>query len=197
MSKAMLSESLVKYETPILVSSAYQSVNSQAEGGKKPLERPTDKNPQARTEDYLNKILPPVETVENNQLWVRYVSGTPATAVDVDLLSDNLDKRLSSMSARDSGICTVREELFSQCFDELIRQITINCAERGYLLVRVRDEMRMYKQTLQNLYESSIAYGMKKALVAQQSKHKMQKSISDLEKECKTLDATIEQLEED
>ena len=57
--------------------------------------------------------------------------------------------------------------------------------------------MRMYKQTLQNLYESSIAYGMKKALVAQQSKHKMQKSISDLEKECKTLDATIEQLEED
>lgn len=101
------------------------------------------------------------------------------------------------MSARDSGICTVREELFSQCFDELIRQITINCAERGYLLVRVRDEMRMYKQTLQNLYESSIAYGMKKALVAQQSKHKMQKQISDLEKECKTLDSQIEQLEVD
>ena len=173
MSKAMLSESLVKYETPILVSSAYQSVNSTNEGGKKPLERPTDKNPQARTEDYLNKILPPQETVENSQLWVRYVSGTPATAVDVDLLSDNLNKRLTSMSARDSGICTVREELFSQCFDELIRQITINCAERGYLLVMVRDEMRMYKQTLQNLYESSIAYGMKKALVAQQSKHKM------------------------
>ena len=42
-------------------------------------------------------------------------------------------------------------------------------------MVRVRDEMRMYKQTLQNLYESSIAYGMKKALVAQQSKHQMQK----------------------
>ena len=73
------------------------------------------------------------------------MSGTPATSIDVDLLSDNLDKRLSIMSARDSGICTVREELFSQCFDELIRQITINCAERGYLLVRVRDEMRMYK----------------------------------------------------
>ena len=27
--------------------------------------------------------------------------------------------------------------------DELIRQITINCAERGVLLVRVRDEARM------------------------------------------------------
>ena len=119
------------------------------------------------------------------------MSGTPATSVDVENLTINLDKRLASMGARDSGICTVREELFSQCFDELIRQITINCAERGYLLVRVRDEMRMYKQTLQNLYESSIAYGMKKALVAQQSKHKMQKAISDLEKECKILDQDI------
>lgn len=37
----------------------------------------------------------------------------------------------------------MREELYGQCFDELIRQVTINCAERGLLLLRVRDEMRM------------------------------------------------------
>jgi hypothetical protein len=37
----------------------------------------------------------------------------------------------------------VREELYAQCCDELIRQVTINCAERGLLLLRVRDEMRM------------------------------------------------------
>jgi hypothetical protein len=45
--------------------------------------------------------------------------------------------------ARETGICPVREELYAQCFDELIRQVTINCAERGLLLLRVRDEMRM------------------------------------------------------
>lgn len=45
--------------------------------------------------------------------------------------------------ARETGICPVREELYSQCFDELIREVTINCAERGLLLLRVRDEMRM------------------------------------------------------
>ena len=33
--------------------------------------------------------------------------------------------------------------LFILFKDELIRQITINCAERGVLLVRVRDEARM------------------------------------------------------
>lgn len=47
------------------------------------------------------------------------------------------------MQARETGICPIREELYAQCFDELIRQVTINCAERGLLLLRVRDEMRM------------------------------------------------------
>ena len=31
----------------------------------------------------------------------------------------------------------VRRELYSQCFDEIIRQSTINCVERGLLLLRV------------------------------------------------------------
>jgi hypothetical protein len=47
------------------------------------------------------------------------------------------------VQARETGICPVREELYAQCFDELIREVTINCAERGLLLLRVRDEMRM------------------------------------------------------
>ena len=40
-------------------------------------------------------------------------------------------------------MCQVRRELYAQCFDELIRQSTINCTERGLLLLRVRDELRM------------------------------------------------------
>lgn len=47
------------------------------------------------------------------------------------------------LQARETGICPVREELYAQCFDELIREVTINCAERGLLLLRVRDEMHM------------------------------------------------------
>ena len=73
---------------------------------------------------------------------MRYVSPTPATKVDVLNLKEMLDKRLEKDEARSVGICPIREKLFQQCFDELIRQITINCAERGFLLVRVRDEFR-------------------------------------------------------
>ena len=56
----------------------------------------------------------------------------------------------------------------SQCFDELIRQVTISCAERGLLLLRVRDEIRMTIAAYQTLYESSVAFGMRKALQAEQ-----------------------------
>ena len=42
-----------------------------------------------------------------------------------------------------SDVFQVRRELYAQCFDELIRQSTINCTERGLLLLRVRDELRM------------------------------------------------------
>ena len=48
----------------------------------------------------------------------------------------------------------MREELYAQCLDEMIRQVTINCAERGLLLLRIRDEMRMTIQAYQTLYES-------------------------------------------
>jgi dynein light intermediate chain len=51
--------------------------------------------------------------------------------------------------------------------------VTINCAERGFLLVRVRDEIKMTVQAYQTLYESSIAYGMRKALQAEQKKAEM------------------------
>ena len=43
--------------------------------------------------------------------------------------------------------------------DEVIRQVTVNCAERGLLLLRVRDELRMSMLAYQSLLESSIAYG--------------------------------------
>ena len=97
--------------------------------------------------------------------------------------------------ARETGICPIREELFSQCFDELIRQITIQCAERGFLLVRVRDEIKMTIAAYQTLYESSIAYGMRKALMAEQGKNEMNANIADLEKCNADYAADIERFE--
>ncbi|XP_010284872.1 PREDICTED: axonemal dynein light intermediate polypeptide 1, partial [Phaethon lepturus] len=93
--------------------------------------------------------------------------------------------------ARETGICPVRRELYAQCFDELIRQITINCAERGLLLLRVRDEIQMTIAAYQTLYESSIAFGMRKALQAEQGKSDTEKRIADLEEEKRELERQV------
>ena len=71
------------------------------------------------------------------------MSHTPASRVDVARLRENLDSKLMDRQARESGICPVREELFGQCFDEIIRQVTLSEPERGLLLLRVRDEIKM------------------------------------------------------
>ena len=105
------------------------------------------------------------------------MSSTPATRLDVVNLQEELDRRLRQRQARETGICPIRRELYSQVFDELIRQVTINCAERGLLLLRVRDEIRMTIAAYQTLYESSVAFGMRKALQAEQGKAELDKKV--------------------
>ena len=140
------------------------------------------KNPSAtasakQTEDILNAILPPREFEDSSALWVQRVNSAPATRMDVITLQERLDKLLNERQARETGICPVREELYAQCFDELIRQVTVNCAERGLLLLRVRDELRMSIMAYQTLYESSVAFGMRKALQTEQGKSEMAETI--------------------
>ena len=190
-------DSLVRYDNPVLVSTSI--TNAQARGKKQApanaMEK-TRKDKEKRDQDYLNSILPPREYNEAGNLWVRYVSPQPATQVDVINLQDHLDAAIQRSQARETGICPHREELFSQCFDELIRQIVINCAERGFLLVRVRDEIKMTISAYQTLYESSIAYGMRKALMSEQGKNEMTQNISDLETACREHDQDITHLQE-
>merc|ERR1711865_839742 len=180
---------------PVLVSTSKDKKGKgkdKGKGGKKLA--PLDSKPQlTQTEDILNSILPPREWTEDGQLWVQFVSSTPATRLDVINLQEDLDKKLQQRQARETGICPVREELYAQCFYELIRQVTINCAERGLLLLRVRDEIRMTIAAYQTLYESSVAFGMRKALQAEQGKADMEQRIKTLEQEKKDLERQVQE----
>lgn len=170
---------------------------------------PVEAQKSKETEEILNSILPPREWSEGGQLWVQSVSSTPATRLDVINLQEKLDTSLQQRQARETGICPVRRELYSQCFgemnaqmvksscifvptDEIIRQITIECAERGLLLLRVRDEIRMTIAAYQTLYESSVAFGMRKSLMSEQGKADMEEEINGLKKEKRDLEQQVE-----
>lgn len=61
----------------------------------------------------------------------------------------------------------------------------------GLLLLRVRDEIRMTTTAYQTLYESAIAWGMRKALESEQGKADMEKKIELLDEEKKELERQV------
>ena len=62
------------------------------------------------------------EWVEDTQLWIQQVSSTPSTRMDVVHLQEQLDLKLQQRQARETGICPVRRELYSQCFGEWLER---------------------------------------------------------------------------
>jgi dynein light intermediate chain, axonemal len=182
--------SLIRYENPVLLTEAKKKRG--AGGASKSSSKSGGGIPQ--TEDILNSIIPPREFEEEGQKWIQFVSSHPATRLDVINLQENLDARLQQRQARETGICPIREELYAQAFDEIIRQVTVNCAERGLLLLRVRDEIRMTLAAYRTLYESSVAFGMRKALHAEQNRVDMQAQIRNLEREKEELERNVADL---
>lgn len=166
-------------------------------------ERAADEDPEVQ--DVLNSILPPRQyTNDKRQMYVECVLSTPATAKDVTALHVELAARLVQRRTREVGICPVREDLFAQCFDELIRQITVHCVHRGLLLVRIRDEFRMLIDAHQQLQESALAYGLRKALLTKERKSVLetelqaeQRAVAELEDDVAKLERELSRLEEE
>lgn len=105
---------LVRYNNPVLV------VKHEEKKDEEVKERPSSAgaivDARKETEEILNSILPPRTWEEDGQLWTQTVSSTPATRQDVINLQEMLDTRLQQSQARETGICPVRRELYTQCF---------------------------------------------------------------------------------
>merc|ERR1711971_14179 len=147
------------------------------------------------TSDILDYLLPPKQWSEKEKIWFQKVSSVPSTRQDVIKLETELDKNLTDKKAKLAGICQVRREIFAECFNEIIRQVTINCAERGQLLLRIRDELFCTLNTLETLYESSLAFGLRKALNAEQTSVELKTSTKDLNTKNKEMEDRIAEMQ--
>lgn len=67
----------------------------------------------------------------SDKIWLRTPLSIPATKREVYTLFADLEKRLKLESAKESGICPTRDQIYSECFDEIVRQVTINYKKRG------------------------------------------------------------------
>ncbi|GMH64855.1 hypothetical protein TL16_g04056 [Triparma laevis f. inornata] len=153
-------------------------------------------------DDMLNSMIPPRQWVEESGAWMQHVSKDPATRHDVITLQENLDRRHLERQARETGLCPVREDLYTQAFDELIRQVTMDGPERGLLLLRVRDEIRMTVDAYKTLYDSSVTFGVRKQMAAELGVSDMESKIlgketlkKELENKVLELRNTVEVIE--
>ncbi|XP_029694808.1 axonemal dynein light intermediate polypeptide 1 isoform X1 [Takifugu rubripes] len=191
---AAASKSLLKYNDPVLVN---KNINKSL---KRParyrftfflLHHPQERSLPTQKTGTSTSSTPffhsGMQWTEGNDLWMQQVSSAASTREDVIKLGELLDTELQQRRAREKGICPIRRELYSQCFDELIRQEIINCPERGLLLFLIRDEIQMNIAAHKTLYESGIAFGLRETLRAEQGKADTEKRISDLEEENEEL----------
>ena len=203
-----LINSLVKYDTPYLISSTsknkktLEDLKETEEEANIYLRKIINKDDDESLIDFkysvkyaLNRLLHPKKITDKDQEWVQYVTCTPVAKADVVDLQENLDRRLQTEQARETGICPIREKLYTECFDELIRQITLNCLERGILLTRIKKELIMTVNSYQSLYESSIAYGIRTLLLAEEEKKKLNDEIGKIESECDDLEREINEID--
>ncbi|CAF1044021.1 unnamed protein product [Rotaria sp. Silwood1] len=130
----------------------------------------------------LDFLFPPIEHIDkNNHKYIICVSRHPATITDVYNLQKNLDRRLKLSQALEVGLCNHRRKIYNECFDELVRQITIECSERGILLSRIRNTYRQMMNDYLNNYLSANAYAMRTFLLNEEIKIKLNNQIDHLQ----------------
>ena len=155
----------------------------------------TKKRTTIPTADILQSVIPAREWEENGQKWVQLPSSSPATRLDAINLQEQLDSQLKGRRARDSGVCPVRQELYAQGFDELIREVTVESPERGVLMLRVRDDLKQTIDAYRTMFESSISFGTRKSLQADQGKAELVDRISELNSRVEALEQENQELQ--
>ncbi|CAK93671.1 unnamed protein product (macronuclear) [Paramecium tetraurelia] len=143
--------------------------------------KPTiDVTPLILSQELLNSLIKPRDWEIDGRRLMQTVSIVPPSRDDITNLQKLLDERLVSRQAREYPLCPIREELFGQCFDEIIRQVTIDCQERGVILARVRDDLNKTIVAYKTLYEGSMPFSLQKQLNAEDGLNKLEQQITKL-----------------
>ncbi|VDK18212.1 unnamed protein product [Anisakis simplex] len=121
-------------------------------------------DPEKQLQKILDCILPPRVYKSEGKIWRERTSTVPVTRHDLLEIQERFEAELLSRKAKPFGICPIRRDVYDQLFDELIRQVTVNCAERGLMLLRIRDELRLTLFSYEHVLQSAIAYGIRKAI---------------------------------
>jgi dynein light intermediate chain len=116
----------------------------------------------------------------------------PSTQDDLKQLEERFDILLYKELALETGLCPKRRRIYDDLFNELIRITKVQCSERGLLLERIKNEYIQWMNTYEELYSSSIAYGMRRYLYKMEEQKNLESNINILENDCQQLRDELE-----
>ena len=120
-------------------------------------------------------------------------STIPRTQHELAQLQERFHFMLNKKQALEIGLCRQRRRIYDDLFDELIRVVTLECAERGLLLARVKNEHVRWINIYEELYTSGMAYALRQYLYKTDLKSYYNQKIEQIECDCKQLRQEIEQ----
>jgi hypothetical protein len=108
--------------------------------------------------------------------------------IDCTALRGSLDPSIKDRNLSEkTGLCPERHELYKDCFDDMIIEITNVDSEKGELFSRIRDELNTTSDCYKKLYESSVSFGLNKAIAARAQNEKLHSKIEQVLDEKRTL----------
>ncbi|GMH71740.1 hypothetical protein TL16_g05731 [Triparma laevis f. inornata] len=115
--------------------------------------------------------------------------------MDVEELEKGLGEALDRFQVRPKPVCSLRSVIYSELFDELIRQVTLERPERGLFLLRVRDEIRLTIQNHLEVFRSMSNYGSMKLGEAEVNYMELEDTIKEKKERREALKTRVEELE--
>jgi dynein light intermediate chain len=108
--------------------------------------------------------------------------------IDFNDIKNNLETALKTKGMLNtSGLCPERFELYKQTFDQIVLQLSTENADQARILASIRDEFTMTTDAYKKLYESSVSFGLSKAIDAKHENEKLHARIDELIREKQQL----------
>ena len=144
--------------------------------------------------DVLETVFPSFDVGEVDGVPMTSVASTGhLSKLDVIHLQEELESRCKASSARPFGVCPVREGIYKDCFDELIRQVACVCPERGELLHELQQEVAETQRSYDMLFVSACQYGARKG-IERDLKRTMHAQLEDLTHDVGVLENRVHEM---
>lgn len=175
---------LIRYDVPYAVHDMHKSLKLRASLGIPLDDRPVDPNVRVIVDRF---ITPRRWTDSHGTLWIQHASPYCTSRTETLETHEKLRRRLKQYEAKETGICPVRNLLIAECYMEVIRMVTVECWERGLLLLHIHAERVAAQVAHREIFESRVGHAFRLTLKGEKDITMVAKEILELKKKVEGL----------